>query len=120
MGRQNSTDPTIAGPSIALLQERFRQLEKAKELRENRSKILFSQPQVMTPATNHDPVKPEFTHEVSFRSEILESDQDKLFLDLSLNSKHNGYQVRETQLSWRALKSKCKYDNSEVDTSLHL
>lgn len=119
MGRHNSDPAYITGPSIALLQERFRQLEKAKEQRENRTKKLFSQPQAMTPTKNHAPVKKEFTHELIFRSNILESDQDKLFLGLSLNSKHTGFQVRKTQPSWLASIPKCKYQISEVDTSLH-
>ncbi|WMV59812.1 hypothetical protein MTR67_053197 [Solanum verrucosum] len=119
MGRPNN-DPTIAGPSIVLLQERFRQLEKAKVQRENRTQNLFSHPQVMTQIKNHASVKPEFTHELIFRSEMFDSDQDKFFLELSLNNKHTGYQVRKTQPLWWALTPKCKYENSEVDTSLHL
>ncbi|KAK4344186.1 hypothetical protein RND71_037280 [Anisodus tanguticus] len=120
MRRQNRDPTYTTGSSIALLQERFRQLEKAKEQRENRTMKLFSQPQVMTSTKIYAHVKPEFTHELNFQSEMLESDHDKLFLGLSLNSKHTGYQVRTTQPSWRVLKPKRKYENSEVDTSLHL
>lgn len=119
MGRPNN-DPTISGPSIVLLQQRFRQLEKAKKQRKNRTSKLFSQPQLMTQIKNHASVKPEFTHELILRSEMIDSDQDKFFLELSLNNKHRSYQVRKTQPLWRALTAKCKYENSEIDTSLHL
>lgn len=63
MGRQ-SNDPIVTQSSIALLQERFRQLQRVKEMREERELHLHKmvvEPKLFSPAMQYD------CHETSSR-----------------------------------------------------
>lgn len=125
MGRQNS-DPAIVGPSITLLQERFKKLERIKEKRAERRQIMFSEPKGIVP-TN-------YVSYSSFSGELLflpspASDQDPLSLGINLNNKHADYgALNETRspssFLWsadkRGVKTPQMFDISGVDTSLHL
>lgn len=105
MGRQNTGDPTTMmgkGSSIALLQERFRQLQRVREKREELVK-LFSE----KPAGNN----------LSFQSEVIFPPPTPQDLSLRLNSLSKPAEfraIRNNSVSPFLDKS------SEVDTSLHL
>ncbi|KAL2493532.1 uncharacterized protein Fot_37289 [Forsythia ovata] len=73
MGRQNN-DPEVVGSSIVLLQERFRQLQRLKEKREEKELVkLFV-----------DPIQ----NKISFSSSNHADFQDPLALGLNLNGKN--------------------------------
>ncbi|KAH7842883.1 hypothetical protein Vadar_010176 [Vaccinium darrowii] len=109
MGRQSTDEPTTTmmgkGSSIALLQERFRQLQRVREKREEREGLLklfseepgnffsFQSEQMIFPP-------PSTTH-----------DNHALFLRLNSLSK---------PAEFRAIKSNSPRFDKEVDTSLHL
>lgn len=123
MGRQNN-DAVIVGPSIALLQERFRKLERMKEKREEERQIMFSaEPKRMISPSNYNSI----TDELFLASRP--GFQDPLSLALNMNTKHADYRVvRSGQPSFSSLrfadkrdvKTPHKFDISDVDTSLHL
>lgn len=123
MGRQNN-DAVIVGPSIALLQERFRKLERMKEKREEERQIMFSaEPKRMISPSNYNSI----TDELFLASRP--GFQDPLSLALNMNPKHADYRVvRSGQPSFSSLrfaekrdvKTPHKFDISDVDTSLHL
>lgn len=120
MERPNNDANNIAGPSIALLQERFRQLEKAREQREDKTLKLFPEPQVMNISTKicipaH---KQGLQHD---QLVIFPSEKDHLSLGLSLNnSNRTSHRATKTPTFWSGFSSKRKFENSDVDTSLHL
>ncbi|KAM3301447.1 hypothetical protein P3S67_015949 [Capsicum chacoense] len=127
MGRtNNNNDANVAGPSIALLQERFRQLERAREQREEKTLKLFPEPQVIkisnknyVPSSNQGLQRDQ---RVIFPSRTYEKDHN-LSLGLSLNNSNNnqtGLRVTKTQKFWSGFSPKRKLGNSDVDTSLHL
>lgn len=116
MGRQDN-DPTMVNSSIALLQERFRQLEKVKERREGKQlvRLLSSQNNTIQQRLvdpNHRPLY----------------DHDSLSLGLNLTNKQSDHQnnmkLSSSSLSpWSQGESSTSrnFDNySDVDTSLHL
>ncbi|XP_027183793.1 uncharacterized protein LOC113782081 [Coffea eugenioides] len=135
MGRPNrqNRDTAIVGPSIVLLQERFKKLGRIKEKREQMKqtlKMVFSEPQRILQSncrsynsfTDHElnlylPSRPAF-------------DEDPLSLGFTLSNKHAEYgALKKAQPSFSALWSYDErvvntpqmYDkNSDVDTSLHL
>lgn len=124
MGRQNN-DAVIVGPSIALLQERFRKLERMKEKREEERQIMFSaEPKRMISPSNYNSITDEL-----FLASRTVGFQDQLSLALNMNTKHPDYRVvRSGQPSFSSLrfaekrdvKTPHKFDISDVDTSLHL
>lgn len=127
MGRQTG-DPTTVSPSIALLQERFRHLEKVKERREERDLLkLFSETERNAPTMVFDQHSKS-----SFQSEMIiphrSTLQDSLSLGLNLRTDPAGLRAMKMQPltnSWpygtaaTAGTSKSS-ENSGVDTSLHL
>uniref|UniRef100_A0A5B7BZL8 Uncharacterized protein n=1 Tax=Davidia involucrata TaxID=16924 RepID=A0A5B7BZL8_DAVIN len=125
MGRQNS-DPTVAGSSIALLQERFRQLQRVREKREERELLkLFSEPERSTPTMNLEPAKLSFQPEMIFPPRPTL--HDSLSLGLNSQSKHADFRAIKTPPStnlWSTdaavMSTSQIFENSEVDTSLHL
>ncbi|CAK9180405.1 unnamed protein product [Ilex paraguariensis] len=126
MGRQSS-DPTPVASSIALLQERFRQLQRVKEQREERDLLRqFSGPEQITLIKHSEPDKLPFHRETIFTSRSTL--QDSLSLGLNLHGKHAELQAMKTSpltKLWStdlAIVSGASHtsDNSEVDTSLHL
>ncbi|OIT26176.1 hypothetical protein A4A49_64897 [Nicotiana attenuata] len=120
MERPNNDTNNIAGPSIALLQERFRQLEKAREQREDKTLKLFPEPQVMNISTkNCIPAQnQELQHDEMV---IFPSEKDHLSLGLSLNnSNQTGFRAMKTRTFWSGFSANRIFENSDVDTSLHL
>lgn len=133
MGRQGS-DPTMVSSSIALLQERFRQLQRVKEKREERKLLkLYSEPETMAPAMLLEPGKlwssqPET---VGPCRQPLNLNQD--FLSLGPNSNQNikytdSRPIRKAT-PWSSslwpvesnfVSTSSSSDSSDVDTSLHL
>ncbi|KAI5683137.1 hypothetical protein M9H77_04365 [Catharanthus roseus] len=136
MGRENSDHSAIAGPSIALLQERFKQLQRIKEKREERVQLLdfFA-----------DSPPKRFTTNLQQSELILASKQknfqDSLSLGLNWNSKQyhhihaaaspDNYRdriiIRNQPPQWFAdtklgvkTPNNNKFDICDVDTSLHL
>ncbi|CAI9782290.1 unnamed protein product [Fraxinus pennsylvanica] len=107
MGRQNN-DPKVVGSSIVLLQERFRQLQRLKEKREERDLLkLFV-----------DPIQ----NKMRFSSPKHDF-QDPLALGLNLYGENTAdIQALDTQLrSGADLRVPCSFEiNTDVDTPLHL
>uniref|UniRef100_A0A9I9DTY7 Uncharacterized protein n=1 Tax=Cucumis melo TaxID=3656 RepID=A0A9I9DTY7_CUCME len=126
MGRHDS-EPTMVGTSIALLQERFRQLQKNKQKRERKEllNLLFESNRVDASIMHLEP-EPNG----SLTSRVLDSNS----LSLGLNLKHNeGKQVDIDIHEARSVPSDTKFgpENSfmvstlrsfdtNVDTTLHL
>ncbi|KAK4363176.1 hypothetical protein RND71_018417 [Anisodus tanguticus] len=124
MGRPNNNDANVAGPSIALLQERFRQLERAREQREDKTLKLFPEPQVTKISTkSYVPANQGLQRDqrVIFPSGTHEKDHNlSLGLSLNNNSNQTGYRTMKTQRFWSGFSPKRKFGNSDVDTSLRL
>lgn len=124
MGRPNNNDANVAGPSIALLQERFRQLERAREQREDRTLKLFPEPEVLKISNkNYIPANQGLQRDqrVIFPSGTHEKDHNlSLGLSLNNNSNQTGLRGMKTQKFWSGFSPKRKFGNSDVDTSLHL
>lgn len=118
MGRPNNN---VAGPSIALLQERFRQIERAREQREDKTLRLFPENQLIKISNNNCIPSNQRLQRVIFPSRTSEKDHN-LSLGLSLNNNNNqtGLRVVKTQKFWSGFSPKRKFGNSDVDTSLHL
>ncbi|KAE8125416.1 hypothetical protein FH972_020226 [Carpinus fangiana] len=109
MGRLSCDAPVMLS-SIVLLQERFRQLQRAKEMREARELLrLLSEPERVKPAMHYDP------NRLFFHSELIHS-----------SSKHTDLQIKETPFlanlgSTESVMDRTNnFDDSDVDTSLHL
>lgn len=138
MGRRNS-EAAIAGPSIALLQERFRQLQRVREKREERQllDLFYSDHTIRIDASksgnllrqrsNNKPVDPE----IYYFSNEMNTLQDPLSLRLELNTKYSNYRDIRIQPGGvlqsfsdtgrgGTIKTPNKLDISDVDTSLHL
>ncbi|OAY28392.1 hypothetical protein MANES_15G062700v8 [Manihot esculenta] len=123
MGTQNC-DPTIMPSSIALLQERFRQLERAKEMRQKRDLLrLFTEAEQVKSAKAYEPSRPFLHPELSHSpGQPL---QGSRYLQPNMESKHTSLVINEPP-NW-AKRSKNTvariandFDVSDVDTSLHL
>ncbi|TXG55506.1 hypothetical protein EZV62_020762 [Acer yangbiense] len=134
MGRQGGGgDSAMVNSSIALLQERFRQLERVREKREEKEMLkLFNEPdRVVSPAMRYEPNKlSSFQPEMivphhSHRPHLQES------LSLGLNyqdSRHADFRAKTTPTStslWpngpsSGPSTSRSFDHSDVDTSLHL
>ena len=128
MGRQDN-DPTMVNSSIALLQERFRQLEKMKERREGKEllKLLSSETQRGS-SSMHNPTSQSSPQPRSVVPH-MPSVHDSLSLGLNLNTKqgdHNSTMKSPLSSSSSSLwpqgasSSSRNFDSSDVDTSLHL
>ena len=126
MGRQGG-DPTVVSSSIALLQERFRQLQKVREKREEKELLkLFSESDRASPTMRYEP------NRLSFQSEVIlpyrQLHQDSLSLGLNSQSRQTDYRDMAIPAStslWpnnsEATSSTSNFfENSDVDTSLHL
>ncbi|XVF31889.1 hypothetical protein REPUB_Repub17cG0033400 [Reevesia pubescens] len=124
MGRQGG-DPTMVNSSIALLQERFRQLQKVREKREEKELLkLFSESDRVSPTMRYEP------NRFSFQPEVIlpyrQPPQDSLSLGLNSQRRQTDFRAMaipaSTSLSPNnsaACTSK-NFENSDVDTSLHL
>ncbi|KAK2447975.1 hypothetical protein P8452_12201 [Trifolium repens] len=149
MGRENH-DPTIVHSSIALLQERFRQLERAKEMREerelkkivNETKQFNSNNTIITPSYDYDQSTRLFSsnHELIIPSRSSSSSppphvslslwpttsevkQEEYFTSLKNPVSMNLCTTNYTQnmqSSWKNGYDCDSASDSGVDTSLHL
>lgn len=125
MGR-HSGDPTAASSSIALLQERFRQLQKMKEKREKRELRVFPESEQTMPATSSEPSKESFQYSTVFPSRPPY--QDSLSLGLDIYSKYVNSKSMNASPSTKlwstgaapTVSRSYAFEKSEVDTSLHL
>ncbi|KAK8545747.1 hypothetical protein V6N13_067013 [Hibiscus sabdariffa] len=121
MGSQS--DPAVHS-SIALLQERFRQLQRAKELRREREVVrLLSEAERINPGTQNE------APQLFFHSELILQPRPPLqgsaYGESSMRSMHNRRQVIETpilsNLQQRdTILHTSTFNDSDVDTSLHL
>lgn len=121
-------DSTSHHSSIALLQERFRQLQRAKEMREEKELLrLLSESERTNSAKRYEPTG------FFFHSESLlphrPPHQSSIYLQPNLQSKHGNLQANETTTSifgnisstGAAMNNRTyNLDDSDVDTSLHL
>ncbi|XP_027333539.1 uncharacterized protein LOC113848283 [Abrus precatorius] len=116
MGRQDN-DPTTVNSSIALLQERFRQLEKVKERREGKEllKLLSSETSSMRNPPSHNSQQPRLV--VPHRPTL----HDSLSLGLNFTTKQGDHNTMKSPPSWpQGASTSRNFDSSDVDTSLHL
>ncbi|KAL6313799.1 hypothetical protein AAG906_010218 [Vitis piasezkii] len=110
MGRQSS-DPIVIHSSIALLQERFRQLQRAKELREERELLrLFSQSPGVNPTEFPEPSRS------FFQSELILPHRSPL----PGSPPASPTCITSTVISRKVYQASKNFDDSDVDTSLHL
>jgi hypothetical protein len=136
MGNKNN-DPVVIQSSIALLQERFRQLQRVKAMREEKelSKVLVESPRQLSPSMQYEPA----ASRLFFHPELIlqpRSVPPHICLSLRPNpqSKQAGFWC---ELDTPALMSSSptktlsshglldKFDDSatdddDIDTSLHL
>ncbi|KAK2378260.1 hypothetical protein P8452_49770 [Trifolium repens] len=113
MGRQDN-DPTMVNSSIALLQERFRQLEKVKERREGKQLLRLLSSESNTSASQQRLVPNN-----------RQTHHDSLSLGLNLTSKQGDMNTMKSSTSlssWShgGSSTSRNFDTSDVDTSLHL
>ncbi|XP_057465795.1 uncharacterized protein LOC130755432 [Actinidia eriantha] len=111
--RQRSESLAIHSSSIALLQERFRQLQRAKEMREE--KELMKQVSKSHPTnspTCHDPSR------LFFNSELIAPPRPPPLLQDSSSSLH--HRMGQSKNTETILCRSSNYDDSDIDTSLHL
>lgn len=125
MGRQNGADPTVLHSSIALLQERFRQLQRVKEMREERELLrVFSHSDAGQPAR----LEPFFHPDLILPSRPLQGSSPRQPLHL-LQREDRREMVKLTRLwpekttahhVFRSSDIDKPQDVADVDTSLHL
>jgi hypothetical protein len=129
MGGEDQQDSTVIHSSIALLQERFRQLQRVKEMREERE-LMRKHPNL------HPPMPSEQPSRLFFHSELIIPPRSPPQASLSVSppsqSRRADYPVGDTPLfvnSWRHTDdhrssvnefNDSDSDHSKVDTSLHL
>ncbi|XP_008244561.1 PREDICTED: uncharacterized protein LOC103342700 [Prunus mume] len=135
MARQG-LDGTVAHSSIVLLQERFRQLQRAKEMREEREllrQMLSGSERINVPATHYEPTGLFFQSGGSgglTDPHYKPPPQGSMYHKPNLQSKDaNFLQVSddESQVLGNICSSSVSvmnrtnnFDDSDVDTSLHL
>ncbi|XP_058744981.1 uncharacterized protein LOC131617743 [Vicia villosa] len=122
MGRQdndpNSNSTMVKNSSIALLQERFRQLEKVKERREGKQLL-----RLLSSSETNTNTQQRFIVSHNNRSSY---DHDSLSLGLNLTNKQgdkNNMKSNTSLSEWSQGASSSlsrNFDASDVDTSLHL
>ncbi|XP_058755160.1 uncharacterized protein LOC131628334 [Vicia villosa] len=136
MGRENH-DPTIVHSSIALLQERFRQLERVKEMREERelkrmlnepkqiydqsTRLLSSNHELIIPSSSSPPhvslsLWPTTSSQVKQQEEYYSSLKSPVSMNLCTTSYTQNMQAS----SWKNGYDCDSSSDSGVDTSLHL
>ncbi|XP_057497505.1 uncharacterized protein LOC130782263 [Actinidia eriantha] len=136
MGRKSSDHQVVIHSSIALLRERFMQLQREKEMRQRRAflRTLWESERYITnsPTAHYEPPKLFF-----FQTEILKPPPCQVSLSLWPNSqiKHSNFQGTEkppqVMKLWQpstttdnpfACAPPIKFNDSDpdVDTSLHL
>ncbi|KAK7299856.1 hypothetical protein RJT34_10684 [Clitoria ternatea] len=124
MGRQDN-DPTTVNSSIALLQERFRQLEKVKERREGKQllKLLSSSESQRGTSSLHNPTSQNSPQPRLLPPHHRPTLHDSLSLGLNLTSNDHNNTMKSSpsnNLWTQGATTSRNFDNSDVDTSLHL
>lgn len=124
MGRESS-DPTVVSSSIALLQERFRQLQKVKERREEQQLL-----KMLSETDHHHQRVGSIRHFESDMARPSSPADHSLSLGLNLQTRQVDHCAMKTQpstISWpnnttaaSAASASKSFDNSDLDTSLHL
>ncbi|XWS75869.1 hypothetical protein CRYUN_Cryun01aG0128900 [Craigia yunnanensis] len=95
MGRQGG-DPTVVSSSIALLQQRFRQLQKVREKREEKELLkLFSESERASPTMRYKPNRLSFQPEVILPYRQLH--QYSLSLGLNSHSRQTDSELWQSQ-----------------------
>ncbi|XP_061344300.1 uncharacterized protein LOC133290249 [Gastrolobium bilobum] len=141
MGRESHDDPTVVHSSIALLQERFRQLQRVKQMREERElKKMLTEPKQfnsITTTSYYEPTKmfshPEFNTPSSRSpphvslslwptSQDMQEDYTRVQTPASMNLlRPTDYtHAQSLQVSWKNVYDCEAGSDSGVDTSLHL
>ncbi|KAB2610684.1 hypothetical protein D8674_035795 [Pyrus ussuriensis x Pyrus communis] len=129
MGSQSDSDPTVASlSSITLLQERFRQLEKVKERREEQQllqKLSETDHQRVVCTTRHfnqQPAKFPFDSDIVVPVCSTAPADHSLSLGLNLQPSSTHSWPNNTKAAAAAASASTKsFDNSNlIDTSLHL
>lgn len=130
MARQ-SGDTKMVRSSLALLQERFKELQRAKERREQWDHMRWiPEPGQPNHSASPDRARARFQHQTSHPHLPLRPAPEDCFLSLGLNShsqrNHGKFRTMNTMPSpniWPNVTpstlSKCP-DYSDIDTSLHL
>ncbi|XVF81480.1 hypothetical protein PTKIN_Ptkin15bG0158700 [Pterospermum kingtungense] len=127
MGRQGG-DATMVTSSIALLQERFRQLQKVREKREEKELLrLFSESAHASPSICYEPNRLPFQQELMIRR-YRQPLQDSLSLGPNSQSRQTSFRamaIPESASLWpnsvsTSSTSKNFENSDDVDTSLHL
>ncbi|XP_014517397.1 uncharacterized protein LOC106774885 [Vigna radiata var. radiata] len=124
MGREESHQPTSFHSSIALLQERFRQLQRVKQMREERElQKMLNQPKQFTSNSTLTYHNPQFIMPSTSPPHVSLSlwpsshpNQDHYATPPTPLSTHS----QSLQLSWKNVYDSDSAADSGVDTSLHL
>lgn len=132
----NSSTNTVMHSSIALLQERFRQLQRAKEMREERAvlmRMLQAEPNKqlnhLNPTMHYDHQQPYSSSRLPFKSESLSnipqsSSPPHASRSIRPQSQSSSYSqtTNQTPSDPTSFNKFNDYDHShpDVDTSLHL
>lgn len=120
--------------SIALLQERFTQLQKMKERREQKEhqRLIYSEPRHAIPATPLEHAKMNSQKDQTLLSKTPQQESSPVCLGLEFHNKHTNFQSMRNMRSpniWSytatsaektARSPSYNYDKWDVDTSLHL
>ncbi|GLU23886.1 hypothetical protein SLE2022_398620 [Rubroshorea leprosula] len=120
------TDPTVFHSSIALLQERFRQLERAKEMRQEKELFrMLSESKQINAAMPHVPSRSFFHSELMLQPELPLQSTLYSEANMHMQNKHTQVQANQTPIlenlwSRDTVMHKTNFDDSDVDTSLHL
>lgn len=114
MGRED--DSAVVHSSIALLQERFRQLERAKEMRQEKELL-----QRVSESRHVCAASMPYVPSGSFVCSDLMMIQPRLALEFALYSEADiRIKYPQVQAAQRVSEETNKFDGSDVDTSLHL
>lgn len=115
-----SSIPTTSN-SIALLQERFRQLQRAKKMRQERELLqLLAESERLKTTSTYEPTG------LFLYSEQIPPHHSSLFHQPYMQSKHANLRVIETPLlvnlysADTTMQNTNNYHDADVDTSLHL
>jgi len=124
MGRQGNDPTTTLNSSIALLQERFRQLEKVKERREGKQLLKLLSSETTSSSIIHNPSSQNSHQQQMVPPLHRPTLHDSLSLGLNFTQgDHNTMNMKPPPSSnlWpQGAPSSRNFDTSDVDTSLHL
>ncbi|KAK1389134.1 Chlorophyll a/b-binding family protein [Heracleum sosnowskyi] len=118
-------DHSSVSTSIALLQERFTQLQKMKEKREEKEhqRLIYSEPCHTMPATPFEHAKMNFQKDRTFLSRTPQQESSPVplgnFQSMRMHSP-NLWSHSATSAEITARNPSYNYDKWDVDTTLHL